>query len=90
MNDSLRSDKHLLKEQQKLVVTDVDNCVHGLESIFVAAKLAILFHSKMTFVADFHKICLFFPCAIRNFPIFAPVNPRENGLMKKAHFSLYS
>lgn len=25
-----------------------------------------------------------------NFPIFAPVNPRENGLMKKAHFSLYS
>ena len=29
-------------------------------------------------------------CPIGNFPIFAPVNPRENGLMKKAHFSLYS
>ena len=41
-------------------------------------------------MADFRKICFFFPCPIQNFPIFAPVNPRENGLMKKAHFSLYS
>lgn len=34
---------------------------------------------------------IYHQCVINgNFPIFAPVNPRENGLMKKAHFSLYS
>ena len=76
MNDSLRSDKHLLKEQQKLVAPDDDNCVHCLESIFVAAKLAILFHSKMTFVADFRKICLFFLALSEN-SVFLPLSIRE-------------